>query len=92
MTDAHYDAILANRLARRKPAQYTELSHERKFKQLWDWAEEIPPCDIMDCDGVGEFDTPTSMGPWGNLCQTHTEQYCPHGSTMGYHRIPKEKA
>lgn len=89
MTD--YDELLKKRIARRsQPKVYTEVKPGIQLKQV-DWGTaSLPPCDIMDCDGVGEFDTPTTHGPWASLCKSHTIELSPNPCGMGYHRIRKE--
>lgn len=80
-------------------AEYTRLPGGRTFKQI-DWGSEpLPPCRVhlvdrfeKPCDGSGDFDSPTPVGPWTDLCEKHAAIYSRPNTSMGYHRIrtPKE--
>lgn len=70
--------------------RYTQLDN-RFYKQIH-WGAELPPCQAAflgapECDQPGEYDTPTTQGPWADLCSKHTRQFAPPNTKIGYHRI-----
>ena len=76
-----------------KAPKFTILDGDRRFKQT-DWGTApLPNCqaDFLDtritCNEPAEFDSPTQNGPWADLCRKHAEQFCPKGSSLGFHRV-----
>lgn len=67
------------------------MSKPKKIK----WTGAMPPCDI--CKLVernpeprpGEFDVPTTAGPWASVCKEHLNEYG-HNIEIGFHRVPKD--
>jgi len=47
----------------------------------------IPKCDF--CSQLGEYDAPTKMGPWANMCKEHYYRYSV--SDMGTHFVLKDQ-
>jgi hypothetical protein len=41
------------------------------------FVDHVPTCAF--CDKPGLYDSPTTMGPWGNMCKEHWRQYSPTG-------------
>lgn len=77
------------------PKTYTTLDGDRRFKQI-DWGSTpLPGCQAhlvtgnIPCTGPGEFDSPTTDGPWADLCRIHAAIFCPGGSSLGFHRVRK---
>jgi len=81
-----------------KTSRYTELEGERRFKQIEWGSGALPPCQapmipqggVLQCDRPGEFDSPTTEGPWADLCDKHAERFCPKNTSIGFHRIRHE--
>lgn len=78
------------------PSIYTTLTDNRRFKQIdWGPTQPIPGCQAhlingnIPCSGPAEFDSPTTDGPWADLCRDHAEAFCPAGSSIGFHRVRK---
>lgn len=76
---------------------FTVLEGERRLKQI-DWGPApLPPCQAhlieagVECTKPGEFDSPTTSGPWADLCRDHVQQYAPANQSLGYHRMRQDR-
>jgi len=81
------------------PAKYTVLDGDRRYKQVQWGRAKMPICQapmidshILHCDKYGEYDSPTTQGPWADLCYEHVLKFAPLGCTIGSHRIPTVKS
>lgn len=81
------------------PAKYTVLEGDRRYKQIEWGSAALPPCQVdlamtlmFPCDKAGEYDSPTTQGPWADLCAEHAVLCAPLNQQLGYHRIQKVRA
>ena len=52
------------------------------------WPGVMPKCDACGLSDAGEYDVPTTMGPWGNLCKTCLPRFTTEGGrNIGFHRV-----
>lgn len=79
------------------PAKYTILEGDRRYKQI-DWGGPMPECQAhlmpgggrLECPNPGDLDSPTTAGPWADLCSDHAILHAPRGTQAGFHRIPRK--
>lgn len=73
--------------------KFTVLDGERRYKRISWGPAPLPPCQAhlidgsIDCSKEGEYDSPTTAGPWADLCATHAIEFAPAGTSLGYHRV-----
>jgi hypothetical protein len=78
------------------PVRYTQVGTSYYKRISYYDHRDIPPCQHhyiaggTPCSKPGEFDAPTSRGPWADLCLTHVEADATKESRMGFHRFAEE--